>query len=269
MPAKFTFKVEARDPREPVPFDAFAEMVGHFASILAELDAATTGQPTMRWVIKNLEVGSAQVALEAAPINPLYDRSAYVVSQFATGMTTVRDRHERPEGISDTAWSDYRAIVRVLHDGISRVSIDAEEQSVVLTSAVQLPDEDEALTTAPVEIGTQNAMSTVEGPLEDVFGHDKKQLGFAIWDTLYGRRVRCDFPAEMWDDVKAGLQERVRVHGLVTFDRLGRPERVQVRSIQVLRQDRQRPRAATLLGLVPNLTGGVPSEVWVRRIRDA
>ncbi len=269
MPTKFTFKVETQDPREPVPFDAFAEMVGHFASILAELDAATTGQPTMRWVIRNLEVGSAQVGLEAAPINPLYDRSAYVVSQFATGMTTVRDQGERPEGISDTAWSDYRAIVRVLHDGISRVSIDAEEQSVVLTSAVQLSDEDEALTTAPVEIGTQTAMSTVEGPLEDVFGHDKKQPSFAIWDTLYGHRVRCDFPASMWDDVKAGVQERVRVHGLVTFDRLGRPERVQVRSIQVLRHDRQRPRAAALLGLAPNLTGGVPSEVWVRRIRDA
>ncbi len=60
----------------------------HFASILAELDAVATGQPTMRWLIKELEVGSAEVGLEATPINPLYDRSAYVVNQFASGMTT-------------------------------------------------------------------------------------------------------------------------------------------------------------------------------------
>ena len=269
MSAKFTFKVEAREPGQDVPFDAFAEMVGHFASILAELDAAATGQPTMRWLIKKLEVGSAEVGLEATPINPLYDRSAYVVNQFASGMTTLKERHERPEGISDTAWSDFRAVVRVLHDGISQVSIDVGEQSVVLTSAVNLPDEGEGLQTSPAEVGAQTALSTVEGPLEDVFGRDKTQPSFAMWDTLYGRRVRCEFPPTMWDDVRDGLQERVRVHGLVTFDRLGRPERVQVRSIQVLRHDRDRPRAAALFGLVPNLTGGVPSEVWVRRIRDA
>jgi hypothetical protein len=269
MPSKFTFKVEARGPEKDVPFDAFAEMVGHFASILAELDAAATGQPTMRWLIKDLQIGSATVGLEAEPINPLFDRSSSVVTQFTSGLSVVKDRHERPEGISDTAWAGYRAIVRVLHDGISEVSVAADEVEVVLTSAVRLPDEADDLQAAPTEIGAQTALSTIEGPLEDVFGRDKKQPAFAIWDTLYGRRVRCEFPASLWDDVRAGLQERVRVHGLVTFDHLGRPDRVQVRSIQVLGHDRKFPRAATLLGLVPNLTGGVPSDEWVRRIRDA
>ena len=269
MPAKLTFNVDARDKEQGVPFDAFVDMARHVATMLAGLDMAATGEPSLRWVIRELTIGSANVGLEAVPINPLLDRSAVVVSQFASGMAVVRDHHQRPEWFADDVWDGVKGVIQVLHDGIERVTFGGPDTAVVLTDAIHLPEEIDMEFDAQAGAGAQMSLSSIEGAIEDVFGHDKQSPWFAIWDRLYGRRVRCEFPPRMWDDVRAGLQERVRVHGLVSFDHRGRPTSVQVRSLSVLAHDKRRPRAADLYGLVPGLTGGLPSDEWVRRIRDA
>jgi hypothetical protein len=269
MPARLSFKVDPRERGGSVPFDAFAEIVSHVRSILASLDESANGQPSMRWVIRELKIGSAQVGIEAEPLNPLLDRSAHVVSQMTSGMAMVRERRERPPWFPDTAWDDARAVVRVLHDGVDQITFSGADEIVVLTDEIIIPDEVETAMELQTEVGAQAALSTIEGRIEDVFGRDKRQPSFAVWDALYGRRVVCLFESGMWEDVRHGLQERVRVHGLVQFDRLGRPTSVQVRTIEVLEHGKKLPRAADLLGLVPDMTGGIPSHEWVRRIRDA
>jgi hypothetical protein len=267
VPASLKFKLDARQQGEAVGFDAFAVLTVHVAAILAEIDALETGGTTVRWVIRDLKVGSAEVAIEAVPLNPMFDTSARVARQFTRGLEYVARQGARPDWFSEAAWDEARAVVAVLHDGVGRVSIQLDgDEGVVLTSDLELAESEAQ---APIEIGEQEAITTIEGSLDTIFGHDPRQLAFAVWDVLYRRRVRCEFTPELVEQVKRGVWERVRVHGLVRFDRLGRPVRVQVQSIEVLPRTVTRPTAAALRGLVRGLTGGVPSEVWVRQMRDA
>src|SRR5438046_1090701 len=123
MPARLTFKLEAREADGAVPFDAFAEMTAHAASLLAELDRARSGEPSIRWVVRDLARGSAVVEIEAVPVNPLYDVREPIAREFTSGLAQVAERRRRPEGFSDLAWDDTRALVIVLHDGVARLSI--------------------------------------------------------------------------------------------------------------------------------------------------
>jgi hypothetical protein len=268
MPARLSFRLEARADGQAVPFDAFAEMTLHISSMLSELDRSTTGDPSVRWLIRDLRVGSAVVALEAQPLNPLLDMSSRIVSQFTRGMALVATEQTRPEWFSEIAWEDARAIVDVLHDGVARIAISSDELDVELTDAIRLRV-DEGDQELVETIANEEALTSIEGALDHVSGHDPKQLTFWLWDALHHRRVICQFSPDLEADVKHGLFERVRVHGLATFDRFGRPSRLRADSITVLSRDAKRPRAADLLGLVPNLTGNLPAEVWVRQMRDA
>lgn len=269
MPARLTFKLEAREAGEAVPFDAFAALTAHVASLLTELDVAASGQPSTRWVVRDLAAGSALIGVEGVPVNPLFDTSDRIARELASGFSIVALEHRRPESFSERAWEDTQAIVALLHDGISRLAVDTADVSVALTEEVTLPEGEAELLSEPFEIGEQDAISTIEGWLETVNLHGG-QSAFAAWDVLYRRRVRCEFPPRLLDDVKRGLGERVRVHGRVTFDRFGRPLRiVDVTALEVLSATTTRPRPADLRGLVPNLTSGLDSADWVRRIRDA
>jgi hypothetical protein len=271
MPARLTFRVEARDSGGSVPFDAFAEMASHVANLLAELDKSHSGRATVRWVVRDLRVGSAAVELEAEPLNPLFDTSARVARDFASGMAAVAAERRRPNGFTESAWQETRAIVEILNDGIGSVAIEAADELVLLKAGLHVEDDLglAAGESAPTDVGTQEVIASVEGSLDTVNGHDPSQRHFVVWDVLHSRRVRCDFPASLLDEVRAGLLERVRVHGRVSFDGSGRPLRVEADSIHVLGRDVSRPSAADLRGLVPGLTHGMGSAEWVRRIRDA
>jgi hypothetical protein len=270
MPARLTLRLEANEPHAPVRFDAFADMAAHAASLLAELDLARAGEQSISWVVRKLEIGSATIEIEAIPLNPLLDLSEGLSRDFASGLAEVA-ASRRPASFSDIAWEHTRAMVEILHDGIGRLEVDAGDAPVVLTRDVVVPEgEPDDLAVSTLEPSEQEAVSTIEGSLETVNGHDPKQMYFAVWDVLYRRRIRCDFPPSLLDEVRHGLLERVRVHGLVVFDQLGHPVRVaDVRAIQVLDRNISRPGPAALRGLAPGITGGLDAAEWVRRIRDA
>jgi hypothetical protein len=272
MSQRLTLKLDSRVHDDPVPFDAFAEMVAHTSDLLTELDVARTGSRSTRWVVRELRAGSALVEIEAVPVNPLFDMSVPVARDFTSALSTVARERRRPDGVSDQAWRDTQAIIRILQDGIGTVTIDAGETGRVVLSEPTVAEEDEPLVLGSPEVAIEQreALSTIEGSLETVNAHDPRQMHFALWDVLHNRRIRCDFGLPLVDDVRRGLLERVRVYGLVTFDPLGHPVRVaDVRSIHVLGRDVRRPSPQDLRGLVPNLTGGLGSVEWVRRIRDA
>lgn len=267
MPARISFRLEARDGAA-VPFDAFAEMTRRIASVLSELDVLDPDAKSVRWLIRDLRLGSAVVALEALPVNPLVDTSPQIVRQFSAGMSVIVFQQVRPAWFSDRAWEDARAVVDVLHDGIARLAIDTGGVELEMTSDVRLapPEEDDLTAEAAAE---QEAITSIEGRIENVYGHDRSRLRFALWDAVHNARVACEFSAALEDDVRRGLFERVRVRGLARFDASGRPTHVRVEAITVLDRRAHRPTIREMRGLVPNLTGGLPSEVWVRQIRDA
>ena len=160
--------------RRSASFDAFAEMTAHIASMLAEIDATETGEPSVRWVIRDLRSGSAEVAIEVVPLNPLFDMSERVARQMTRGLDYVAHNGARPEWFSDAAWDDARAVVRVLHDGVARLSIEQDDERVVLTNAVQLPEAEGD--GGAGDRGTERPTS-IQGSLDQIFGHYREVGG--------------------------------------------------------------------------------------------
>ena len=107
--------------------------------------------------------------------------------------------------------------------------------------------------------------TTLEGTLEVVDIHGEYE--FAIYDILNGHKIKCKFEKEMLDEVISLLRSRVAVTGEARFSRAGRPDSIKVRSLRQLRNADELPQFRA--GEEIDLTGGMDSAEFVRRMRDA
>lgn len=106
--------------------------------------------------------------------------------------------------------------------------------------------------------------STIEGRLEAASVHN--QNTFSVWESLTGHRVECVVSEEQMRDVSDYLGKRVSVSGRVTY-RNHVPKSIAVEGpIKVLRSSAELPQPGDI-GPV-DITGGIPSEEFVRRLRN-
>lgn len=263
MSAKLRYRMESVGG-EPVSLTAFARLTAEMTQLLTELDRARSGEPAVDWIITDLDIGSAIVEVEGQPLTSVADVSPMIVREALSALEHAATGKPKPE-VPASAWRHAVSISEIIRDRSTKVEIVGNGTDLVLTPgavpAQAIAADDEAATT--------EAVTTIEGSLDTVYLHDEEERHFDLWDAIYGRRVRVDFGAEHLADVKRGLGERVRVHGLVVFDHRGRPQRVRdVRAIHVLGLGRT-PGPRELRGLARGLTGGLGAAEWVRRMRDA
>lgn len=265
MSAKLRYRLTSVDDRDTVRLATFADLTDRIAALLRELDRSGTADESVDWVIVDLSIGSATVEVEGRPSNPVADISPLIVQQAIETLESAA-RGARLPDVPTAAWLQARAVADLLQANDVRLNLKANGREVDL-DRWQMP-----LAAVP-EIETRRrvseAVTSVEGSLDTVFLHDPRDAHFVIWDAVYGRQVRCDFAPEHLRIVKEALGERVRVNGRVQFDAIGRPERiVEIFSIRVLRPG-SGPAPSDLRGMAPDITGGLDSVEWVRRIRDA
>jgi hypothetical protein len=264
MSGTLRFELATPVEGEPIPFDTFALLAENLSGLLDELDRTRSGGRSVRWLVTGLEIGSALVQVTSEPLaGQLADSGPQIVRDAVETLAAARSGR-RPPHVQPRAWEYVDGIATILREQDVRIEIAAEDEPPIQLGpdlALALPEVLVALPEPEVAIGS------VEGALETVYLHDEPH--FDVWDVLYGRRIRCDFSRSLLDKVRAGLGERVRVHGRIAFGRDGRPEAMpEVVDLQVLR-DRPRPRPADLRGLVPGMTGGLGAARWIRQIRDA
>jgi hypothetical protein len=228
--AKLRYRMESVGG-EPVSLTAFAHLTAEMTQLLTELDRARSDEPAVDWIITDLDFGSAIVEVEGIPITSVADVSPTIVREAMLALELASTGRPKPD-VPTPAWRHALSVAEIVRDRATTVEISSNGAELRLAPR---PMPVPTMATTDDEARTTEAVSTIEGSLDTVYLHDEDDRHFDLWDAIYGRRVRVDFTAEHLSDVKRGLGERVRVHGLVVFDHRGRPHRVRdVRSIRVL-----------------------------------
>jgi hypothetical protein len=110
------------------------------------------------------------------------------------------------------------------------------------------------------------ALGSIIGRAEAINLHDKREM--TIWSELDGARVRVSFPERLYGEVHAALRHRVEAIGEITEDVDGRPLTMRLHSIEVLPSTSEHlPTLESLVGSMPDLTGGLEPREWLERQR--
>ena len=109
---------------------------------------------------------------------------------------------------------------------------------------------------------------TIEGKLDTVSVRGGPNI--VIWEVLTNYRVVCaiapEMLAEILDNAKTFLGARVAVTGRITYAN-DRPKSIQVEKFRRLRTVDELPQFEAIPPI--DITGGIPSEEYVRKMRDA
>lgn len=135
------------------------------------------------------------------------------------------------------------------------------------------PDDEEALLAPHVVLPLlidlpperHQVIGSVVGKLDGLNLHGRREAG--LYDDLDGRRVVVTFPETLYEQVIAAMRARVEAFGLLTEDADGRPMRVRLQSIEAMTADDELPTLSSLVGSVPELTGGLSAAEYLERSR--
>ena len=103
----------------------------------------------------------------------------------------------------------------------------------------------------------------LEGILDAPRAHNRRR--FNLYDPLTDLRVACQYKLDDIEEIRAAWMGRVAVYGQIRYDKHGQPISMTVERIRRLRGEPLR-----IADLPPlDITGGVESSEYVRRLRDA
>ena len=257
-------------PGEPgnLAFSSFVGVLNRVRLILADLDSAISENPTgvLHWVLADLNMGSANAVLESRTRtrDARPDVPERVNQAFVGGLRTIEHGEHLPAYYSETSLKRVRAISRFLaSDGgkpLTARDLDSELEASVSDRAA------ENVTTliAP----RYKTIGSVTGRLEMISVHGPKPR-FNVYDVLSQRPVRCTFDHDQLEDVRAALNRRVVVTGIVHRNANGEAIRVESPTLRPMRSDAELPTTDDIVGIAPDFTGDLTAEEYVRQLRNA
>jgi hypothetical protein len=229
-----------------------------FVDILDLLDAIAQEMPgggvCVTWNIVSLQKHSpAEIVLESNSTKKL-------ARSLISGLSAIQSLGKKPFGLRAMK------IARRLGDRIGADEIHTLQLSC--DRKVFVPTADLAANARDlIDRGFYELPSSVDGTLEIVNVHGDPM--FSIFDDVSRREIKCRFPSEMFDRVKAGLKKRITAIGVVRFNSAtDRPVSIKIESIEELEEAESTP----FLEQMPpiEITGGdTSSEEYVKGLRNA
>jgi hypothetical protein len=235
--------------------------------VIAKLEAAladveehiTKQEPKTVWQWADAATLRASAHANGTPAATLEQIVDEVRRGFENFEATYGEPTSWPETFGPKAQKSIRSIVRRLKSLESITVITANKEPIILERS-EVP--------AQVVMGrtpSYREVSSVDGRLDLISVRGAPH--FSIQEHGTNTRIRCTFPEEMFDKVKAALGQRVVVEGTVRYSRDGTPKAIaNVRTLWV-RPEQYRP-VVDLMGSLPDLTQGVNAGEYVRRIRQ-
>ena len=254
-----------------VTLDRLTAALQAWRELLHEIDREISPTDSGTWNVVELAAGSAIVATERTfEEAALVSRFDEEISRTATAM--------RSDSIGLLP-SRYQASAQHL---VEAGGMDSG-LGLVISDDDQIDFEIPPYRTFPSDyyeyaaIGVQTAASppwvesigTVSGKLQ--WASTRKGREFSIQDDRYQRSVRCKFDSDQLQAVREKLDEQVIVRGLVRRDsETGRPlQVVDIVSVELAEAPATPHAWRRGVGALRSLDPSVPSEVLIRRLRDA
>jgi hypothetical protein len=243
-----------------------------------ETALAEDGQNAIDWRVVNAGKSSPlQIELGAYPRQYAVNidrRTQAVVQRTAEGLTTLRDRAERPPFFTDAVLTRARRIFERVTNGLdlSEVDFGPEIPTFVVTPLMaQLSANNVRAVMTPGD-KPYREIGSIEGVTEGVErdGHGRRIL--YVKHRLTGDTIKCFLFGNALEDIQdhriaeVYRSRRLRVFGTIHYRSLGRITQVDVTEAEFGRPRAELPSVDDILD--QNFTGGLRSEDYLEALRD-
>ncbi len=223
--------------------EKFSRCTKTFFGLINEVAANVSGKRKgVKWVISVIP-GSIGLCATARPIDGGLSVVNKTVRAIHQGIHQISKNKKRPAYFSDNALEniyELGAIIGLGEQGINSIKIGISNKwNDISPSSVSYVDE---------LLGAKTrAHGTVEGQLLAL--ELSGRLNFGIDETLTGRRIKCFFGDNIYNDVIKSLKQRVAAYGLISYQRNGEPKNIEIEHLRVFPPDSKLPKFKDLIGL--------------------
>ena len=183
-----------------------------------------------------------------------------VVRTFVTGIRAIEQGTEPPLDFTYKDLESAKRMVSVLTDGVKGLSFtdsDGEEARATLHLAANAQSIQDTL--------YHYEGASFRGVLENITTHGDTNV-FSIFDSLTDHEIPCHFSDEDTARVGSLIKQRINVYGRTRFDRSGLPVYIDVEEFHPVCSEEDLIKISE--APPTNITGGIDSVEYVRRIRD-
>lgn len=243
-----------------VPLPVFLSELQHLESAIRAADESVAGRrrSTSARVV-NLHHGSpATVVVELVPRQGAPDVCDEVLAILRGVTSTATDDLAAVPG---DVLQALREMASPVDKRIRRASLTVAGCTLELTRALG-----ESIDRALAQ--TQAEQGSIVGKLDviNVHGHDRK---LTVYPPVGPTKITCIFPEALQQQAAGAIGRRVEVRGSLRYRaRAKYPHEMRVDSIDVLPLADELPTFEDVRGLVPNATGDLSSEDFIRGARD-
>jgi len=235
-----------------VPFDAFAQAMSSFNSLVQALGNEHAARGDVEWFVDALEKSSAIATIRGE------SRSQQKVESVVNGFSQIAKSLELNlpmPAYEDATIRHARSVVELLGDQITSVRFETAAEEHIVTTFRRV----EAIQLRP-------AYGAIEGRVQTLT--NRTSLRFTLYDSIHDRAVSC-YVVEGHDEImRESWGQRAIVEGLIARDpTTGRPTTVRnVTTVHIVSEELGDYRDAR--GVVPVPKGSSSPEAVIRRLRD-
>ena len=229
-----------------------------------ERDLAERGAPPGEWRISDTGVGSLVLTLEHRHHQANGARATQAAELLVDSIKRLEREQSIPSELKTASLRQVGAVAGALKPGGVEHELLVSSGSAGGSGRISHPM---ARQINRMLVKERVSLGTIEGVIELVSVHSGARK-FNIYHTVTGKTVKCDLPSYIEDDVIAALKQKVAVSGAIHRNWNGDPVQMKVDRIRILREDNELPSLEELMGSLPDLTGDLRAEEYIRMIRD-
>lgn len=256
----------AEEEATPVGFRSLVRVFTACEKMVSQVDRDLAGAKSAyrEWVVSGTRIGSFTLELDPPHLLAEEGTRTDTATALVKGIDYLERERQVPLELRETALRRLQAVAGSLRSG-------NDEYEILITS---IATGDTARISHPMVkqinqllLKERISVGSIEGKLELISVHEGSRK-FNIYHDVTGRAAQCDLPRELEQQVIDALGSRVIVSGKIHRNLNGTPVRVKVERLRVLPVRNEVPTIDELMGSIPDLTGDLPTEEFVRMIRD-
>jgi hypothetical protein len=232
---------------EAIPLEKFKQAVTSFLELVESVSSEAVGAgEKIKW---NVSVKSGSAIVKATPertenttdaIRAVFDAIPNGIGALSRGITTM------PRLFNANAIRSVKRLATVHElggNGLTAVKISGNRINKTVTHKV-------AMTVNQI-IGTSyEAYGSIEGKLQALW--DRDGFKFTVFDALLDRRIECYVNDDLIEPAIGGFRKRVRVSGLIQYNKNGLPISVSANEIYQFPPNNKLAGGADVRGIFKN-----------------
>lgn len=250
--------------KEQVGYEEFVGQLEDFKEALKHTDRIISKKdnPTVFYKIIELKYHSpATITLAAFPYDIEDDNSDEVVRTISLGIKSISEKSEAPPYFDYDALEAYKGLGKRIGKGFSSISISANGDKHTLTEEfpahIQLIQGNDEIT-----------IGSISGRIEAINFHSPPYR-FTIYPMVGPQKIRCVFKPKLKNEALSAIDKYVTVYGTIKYRQKAiYPYEIDVDNIIPSSLSDKLPKLGELKGIAPNITGGLSSEEYIRKLRD-